>query len=67
MPDKYRSRITHKILDWAETLPKHEDGYIHSLQETRNNQREHAQRAFEKSRPPRNTEIDILSIKMFDI
>ncbi len=67
MTAKYRARITKAILDWAESLPKTQSGYIHSLQKERGRQRVHAQEAFDKSRPPQGTEIEILAIRMFDI
>ncbi len=67
MPSRYRAKITEKILDWAETLPKAKEGYIHSLQVEREDQREEAQRAFERSRLSQDQELEFLAIRMIDL
>lgn len=65
--NKYRSKITSIILDWVETWPKFHGGYIRSLQHRRERQREESDKTFEGTRPPENTELDFLALRMIDI
>jgi hypothetical protein len=59
--------VSKKYLSWAETLPSFNGGIISRLQFIQKLNREEADRAYEESRAPENTEIDLLSFTMFEM
>lgn len=67
LPKRYRAKITKAILDKVEALPKTQNPYIRSLQSDREHHREQAQRAFDRSRPPQNAQLEYLTIRMIEV
>lgn len=67
IPNRYRSKVAKIILDWVEAWPKFQGGYIQSLQEQRSEQRESAQMAYEQTRPPEGSALDLLTVRMIEM
>ena len=67
LPKNYRAKITKAILDKVEALSKAQNPYIKSLQSERVHHREQAQTTFERSRPPQNTQLELLTIRLIDV
>ena len=67
IPNKFRLALARKYLDCAEVLPKFGGGPIAMLQSVRERQRKGAKRAYERSRPPQNTRIELLSFRLIEV
>ncbi len=64
---KINKWLSKKYLAWAEILPDFNGGMISDLQSFQRFNRNEADRAFEDSRIPVGTEIDLLSFTMFEM
>jgi hypothetical protein len=67
IPDKIRSTLGRKYLDWAEVLPKSNKGAIALLQITRRHQKKRSKRAYERSRPPQGSELEYLGFRLIEM
>jgi len=67
IPDRFRLALARKYLDCAEVLPKFGGGPIAMLQSVREHQRKESERAHERSRPPQDTRIELLSFRLIEI
>lgn len=67
VPDNIRLFLSSKYLDWAETLPKFNSGFIHRLQNIREHQRRVSEKEYERSRPPKGVELLFLYFRLIEI
>ena len=67
VPDNVRLFLSSKYLDWAETLPKFNSGFIHRLQIIREHQRRESEKKYERSRPPKGVEFLFLYFRLIEI
>ncbi|TVL99484.1 MAG: hypothetical protein CV087_17705 [Candidatus Brocadia sp. WS118] len=67
VPDNIRLFLSSKYLDWAETLPKFNSGFIHELQIIREHQRRESKKEYERSRPPKGVEFLFLYFRLIEI
>ena len=65
--EKFRINLSNKILDWAENQHNQKSEIIKILKGMRSEQRKISEETFQKTRPPKKTELDLISIRLIEL